>query len=178
MSRGIQLACVCTVLLGAAFTPAAADEKKEPSAKAQEAAKLLKGNLAKFSLRLHGNGVKADPSAVRLVTKKELIKAGEKGTFAISEEKARAVIDALVSAGQFDKPQYIPPPGVPVPVWELYVSIEEPPPGRPRAFWWRLGDPDYDLATDPAVVQLLKVLNGDSKTALERLVAGKAVKPR
>jgi hypothetical protein len=34
------------------------------------------------------------------------------------------------------------------------------------------------LSTDPAVVQLLKVLEGDSKTALERLVAGKAGKPR
>jgi hypothetical protein len=136
----VRLACVCTVLLGAALPPAAAHEKKEPSAKAQEAAKLLKDNLAKFSLRLYGIGVKAVPSAVRLVTNKELIKAGEKGTFVISEEKARAVIDALVSAGQFDKPHYIPPPGLPVPGWEL-CQHRRASPGPPQGLLVASGGP-------------------------------------
>ena len=176
MSRAtLQLACVGAVLLGVALAPGKADDKKEPSAQARKAAKQLKADLAKFSLRVYGYGVKADPSAVRVVTNKELIKGGEKGTFVISEEKARAVIDGLVSAGQFDKPRYDPPPGVPHPGWYLYVSIED---ARPKVYWWRLGAPDYDLSTDCAVGQLLKILEGDSQMALERLAARKATKPR
>jgi hypothetical protein len=160
-------------------TPAAADDKKEPSTKAQEAAKVLKGNLAKFALHLYGVGVKADPSAVRLFTDKDLVIAGEKGAFVIPEEQARAAIDGLVRAGQFDKPPYEPGPGISSPGWYLMVTIGERRLARPSVLhWWRLGAADYDLSTDPVVRQLLKALEGDSKAALERLGRREPTKPR
>src|SRR5262249_27101653 len=151
----------------------AAGEPKEPSAAAREAAKVLRADLAKFSLLVYGHGVKADPPWVRLVTNKERIKAGEKGAFVIPEGQARAGIDGLGRAGQVDKPRYVPPPGVLPPGWYLYVGIEG---DRPRLYQWRLGAPNYDLSTDPAVGRLLKALDGDAKKALERLAGREAGK--
>jgi hypothetical protein len=170
MSRTpFRIPLIAAVLLGVSGI-AAGEETKEPSAKAKEAAKLLKDNVAKFSLSVRGLTGKEQPIIV-LVTDKELAKKAPKVTFVISEDEARAVIDGLVTAGQFDKPLYIPPPGFPAPGWYLYVGLAETP---PRVYQWFLGNEKYDLTTDAAVSEIIKSLEGDAKKALQALAKSTA----
>jgi len=150
---------------------ATAEEKKEPSPNAQEAAKLLKKNLAKFRLTIQ-NPIGKGARGFVLVTDKDLPKAGPKAdTFVISEKQAEAVIDGLVAVGQFDKPTYIPPPGAPVPGWYLSVGLTETP---RRAYQWRLGDEKYELTADASVGEVIKMLEGDAKKALQALAKSTA----
>jgi hypothetical protein len=170
------------ILLGLAggfvVAPSPASEKKEPSAAARQTANLLKADLAKCSLRIYGWCVKPERPAVRVVANKDLLKPGEENAFVVPEAQMRDVIDALLAAGQFDKPQYVPPPGPPGPGWYLYVSVEDT--TRPRAFQWVLGGPEYDLSKDPTVGQLLTALKGDAKKALEQQVdpTGSSSRPK
>ena len=149
---------------------AAGEEEKEPSAKSQEAAKLLKENVGKFSLTIAGWFGK-EPPHFTLVTDKELAKKAPKVIFVISEDQARAVIDGLVKVGQFDKPRHIPPAGPPVLGWNLYVGLAETP---PRLYQWLLGDDKHDLTTDPTVSEIIKILEGDAKKALQNLAKSAA----
>jgi hypothetical protein len=166
----VPLACVTALLLGAGTV--VADEKKEPSAKSQEAAKLLKKNLAKFRLSMFG--LLGKYTGFVLVTDRDQPKAGPNVyTFVITEKQAEAVIDGLVRAGQFDQPRYVSPPGLPNPGWYLEVSLVDK---SGTYFQWQLGDEKYDLTVDAAVGQLLKTLEGDSKKALQKLVDNTAKK--
>jgi hypothetical protein len=171
MNRAIvPLACVGTLLLG--LSSATAEEKKEPSAKARETAKLLKDNVAKFSVTISGYFGKHKEFV--LVTDKKLIREGTgTNSFVISEDQAKAVVDSLITAGQLDKPTFFPPAGPLSPGWYLYVGLAQTP---PRIYQWRLGDDEYDLTADATIAELIKVLEGDSKKALQQLAKDTAKK--
>jgi hypothetical protein len=165
MSRSMFRTTIFTAVFLGWCGIAAGEEKKEPSAKAKEMAKLLKDNVAKFSLTIIGFFGREHP-VVALVTDKELAKKAPKDYIVISEKLAEAVIDALVSVGQFDKEQYISPAGPPSLAWYLYVGLAETP---PRGFQWLLGDEKYDLTTNATINELIKILEGHSKKALQDL---------
>jgi hypothetical protein len=94
-------------------------------------------------------------------------------SYVITEDEARSLIDGLMNIGQFDVPVHIPPPGVPVPGWYLSVWVGQPPTVH---YYWLIGDDKSDLSTNAAVGQVVRIVEGDGKKALQAIVKKAAAK--